>query len=85
MTVGFPFGPFRFPELQGAFFNDLAQRWSEGEYDERVLGSAGVGFRMPIVPGIVLRLDVGRRYTLNGSYGEPGSRRFVVFFFGYDY
>ena len=84
LTLGFPFGAVRFPEVQGAIFNDLAQRWNEDFNDHLVLGSAGLGFRMPLIPGVVLRLDVGRRYTLNGEYGF-GPSRFVDFFFGYDY
>ena len=84
VTIGFPFGPVRFPEVQGAVFNDFAQNWDEGFYQDHVLGSAGLGFRMPLIPGIVLRLDVGRRYTIHRLSGDPASARFVDFFFGYD-
>lgn len=89
VAFGFPFGAIRFPQVQGAFFADLGQAWYKHDYDPRVLGSAGVGFRMPLVPGLVLRLDLGRRFSLAG---RPGSdlggyyrSRFVDFFFGYDY
>ena len=89
VTVGFPFGPIRFPQVQGAFFNDNAQAWSEGAWDERIRGSAGVGFRMALIPGLVLRLDVGRRYSLNAPADDPladeYSARFADFFFGYNY
>jgi hypothetical protein len=92
VTVGFPFGPLRFPQVQGAAFGDLGQAWYDGGYDPRVLGSAGVGFRMALVPGFVLRLDVGRRYSLNGRPAPEGAasndaytRRFVDLFFGYNY
>ena len=90
VTLGFPFGPVRFPQVQGAFFGDLGQAWYKGSYDSRVLGSAGVGFRMALLPGFVFRVDVGRRYSLNGqplsgSSGDAYRRRFVDMFFGYNY
>jgi hemolysin activation/secretion protein len=90
VTLGFPFGPVRFPQVQGAFFGDLGQAWYKGSYDSRVLGSAGVGFRMALLPGFVFRVDVGRRYSLgggplDGSSGDPYRRRFVDMFFGYNY
>jgi hemolysin activation/secretion protein len=92
VTVGFPFGAIRFPQVQGAFFNDLGQAWYDEAYSSRVLGSAGMGFRTAILPGLVLRLDVGNRYTPNpGASPLPGRDpgfyrgRFVDFFFGYNY
>jgi hypothetical protein len=56
----------------------------------RILGSWGVSFRWPVVPGAVLRLDWGRRFTDGGfrGYGltlEQRKRSFVQFFFGYNY
>jgi len=91
VTLGFPFGPIRFPQVQGAVFGDLGQAWYKHSYDPRVLGSAGIGFRMAIVPGFVLRTDIGRRYSLRASpLTEPVNdaayrQRFVDFFFGYNY
>jgi hypothetical protein len=90
VTVGFPFGAVRFPPVRGAVFVDAGQAWNRGEYRERVLGAAGVGFRMSLVPGFVLRVDVGRRFALAASGESPADRayyrrRFVDLFFGYDY
>lgn len=88
VTLGFPFGAVRFPQVQGAFYNDLAQRWSSGAYDGRVLGSAGIGFRMALIPGFVFRVDVGKRYSVGGSAVDTGDyyrRRYVSFFYGYNY
>jgi hemolysin activation/secretion protein len=88
VTFGFPFGSIRFPQVQGAFFGDLGQAWYQGNYDSRVLGAAGVGFRMALLPGLVLRLDVGRRYSFAAPRGEPSDfyrQRFVDLFIGYDY
>jgi hemolysin activation/secretion protein len=90
VTFGFPFGAVRFPPLRGALFVDAGQAWNRGEYDERVLGSAGVGFRMSLVPGFVLRVDVGRRYSFAAAQESDADRayfkrRFVDLFFGYDY
>ncbi len=89
VAMGFPFGTVRLPEVQGAIFGDAGQAWEGRDYQHRVLGSAGVGFRTPIIPGFVFRLDVGRRFSLNGprvdTRGEYYSRRFVDFFFGFNY
>ena len=90
VTVGFPFGAVRFPPVRGALFVDAGQAWNRGEYRERVLGSGGVGFRMSLVPGFVLRLDVGRRFVLAAAKESAADRaflrrRFVDLFFGYDY
>ena len=83
---------FRPVTLQGAIFNDFGQAWYNRAYVPRVLGSAGIGFRTAIVSGLVLRLDVGNRYSPNPSArGIAGTTdafyrgRFVDFFFGYDY
>jgi len=89
-TFGTPLGPIRFPEIQGAFFNDLGRAWLFSDEHRALLGSAGVSFRMALVPGFVLRLDWGRRYT-DGHYNGYGltpdqtTRSFVQFFFGYNY
>ena len=87
VTVGFPFGAIRFPQVQGAFFGDLGQAWyGTDSHDPRVLGSAGLGLRTAIISGLVLRADIGRRYSFAGRTDEPYYRqRFVDFFFGYNY
>ena len=86
VTIGFPFGAVRFPQVQGALFADAGQAWRKSQYDERVMGSAGIGFRVGLVPGLVLRWDVGRRYSINGDQDDPDYKsRFVNFFFGYNY
>lgn len=91
VTFGFPFGPVRFPQLQGAVFTDLGQAWYRGGAPDRVLGSAGVGLRMAIIPGFVLRLDTGRRFSYATSSTARSSNdpfyhdHFVDFFFGYNY
>ena len=90
VALGFPFGTVRFPQVQGAFFGDLGQAWNRGFYDPRILGSAGVGFRMALLPGLVLRLDMGRRLSLRGDdtlLQDPDTyrQRFVDLFIGYNY
>ena len=88
VTLGFPFGAVRFPQVQGAFFGDLAQAWNKDFYDRRILGSYGLGFRMGLLPGLVLRLDLAQRFSIenNSPYQNPFSeRRFVDFYFGYNY
>lgn len=92
VTLGLPVGAVRFPQFQGALFGDLGQAWYRGAHEDRVLGSAGLGVRTAIIPGLVLRLDVGRRFSFAGDGRTSPAldagyyrRRFVDFFFGYNY
>lgn len=75
--------------MPGDFFVDAGKTWFEGE-NRALLGSYGVSFRWPLVPGLVLRLDWGRRFSDNHFFGygltdEQQRRSFVQFFFGYNY
>ncbi|MDQ3697169.1 MAG: hypothetical protein M3373_03980 [Gemmatimonadota bacterium] len=88
VAVGFPFGVVSFPAVQGAVFADAGQAWAGSPGGRPLLGSAGVGFRMAVVPGLVLRADVGRRFSPNGAEEIPSDffrRRFVELFIGYNY
>jgi hypothetical protein len=90
LTIGFPFGAARFPGVQGALFLDYGRAWSESTTRRGVLGSSGLGLRMPLGPPLVLRLDIGWRLGSREDdfYGLPASsrhRRFVDFFFGFNY
>ena len=90
LTIGFPFGAARFPGVQGALFLDYGRAWSETTTRRGVLGSSGLGLRMPIGPPLVLRLDIGYRLGSKNlaSYGlSPSTHhtRFVDFFFGFNY
>jgi len=90
LTIGFPFGAARFPGVQGALFLDYGRAWSETTTRRGVLGSSGLGLRMPIGPPLVLRLDIGYRLGSPALdfYGLPPSSRhsrFVDFFFGFNY
>ena len=90
LTIGFPFGTARFPGVQGALFVDYGRAWSKTTTNRGVLGSSGLGLRMPIGPPLVLRLDIGYRLgtTDLDAYGLPASthnHRFVDFFFGFNY
>jgi len=90
LALGFPFGAAQFPGVQGAFFTDLGRAWTPATISRGTLGSWGVGFRMPILEPLVLRLDVGWRYHRGdiGSYGLPERDRgakFAAFFFGFNY
>lgn len=90
LTIGFPFGIARFPGMQGALFVDYGRAWSDRTTERGVLGSAGLGLRMPIGPPLVLRLDLGYRFHSGDrdAYRLPVSSRgarFVDFFFGFNY
>jgi hemolysin activation/secretion protein len=90
LSVGFPFGTLRFPGMQGALFVDVGRAWTEDTRDRDLLGSTGVGLRMPVGPPLVLRLDMGYRFHAGdlADYGLPRRvrrARFVDFFFGFNY
>jgi hypothetical protein len=91
LSIGFPFGVLRLPGVQGAVFGDLGRAWlSQGGERRGVLGSAGLGLRLPLGPPLVLRLDMGWRFHegVTTGYSLPRSsrgRRFVDFFFGFNY
>src|SRR2546425_6472590 len=63
LSVGFPFGVARFPGVQGAPFLGLGRGWAAAPGDRGTLGSAGLGLRMPVGPPLVLRLDIGYRFS----------------------
>ena len=90
LSIGFPFGVVRLPGVQAALFVDYGRAWTEFSTARGVLGSTGIGFRMPVVQPLVLRLDLGWRFHHGNAdlYGLPdGSQRprFVDFFFGFNY
>jgi hypothetical protein len=90
LSIGFPFGTLRFPGVEGAVFADGGRAWTPETRDRGVLGSAGLGLRMPVAPPLVLRLDLGYRFRAGdvGAYALPRSardHRFVDFFFGFNY
>jgi hypothetical protein len=90
LTIGFPFGAARFPGVQGALFLDYGRAWSDATTQRGVLGSSGLGLRMPVGPPLVLRLDIGYRFHSGdlGSYSLPRGwhgTKFVDFFFGFNY
>lgn len=89
LAIGFPFGELRFPSVQGAVFVDVGGAWTDASVDRGVLGSAGLGLRMPIGFPLVLRLDVGWRFALGETLGyglsSSADGRFVDFFFGFNY
>ena len=90
LAIGLPVGTLRFPGIHGAVFGDVGGAWNETTAGRGVLGSAGVSFRMPVLYPIVLRLDWGYRFEFGDvdGYSLPPSRsgrRFLDFFFGFNY
>ena len=81
--------PFGIRSLRGALFFDAAHAWN-GAYDEKIpvifagetLGSAGLGFRLNLFGGLVLRYDIGYRYRDGFKVRE---KKFRQFFFGFDF
>ena len=91
LILGTPFGDLGFPEIQGALFTDVGKATFPTEgLDRAWLGSYGLSFRLALAPLVVLRLDLGRRfsddrfvgYSLDRDQRDPG---FISFFFGYNY
>lgn len=88
--------PFGIANLRGAAFIDAAHAWNEGYYDADVpsqrrrqlrtgetLGSVGMGLRVNLFGGFVLRYDIGYRYR--DGFRERDDDLFKQFFFGYDF
>jgi hypothetical protein len=90
LTFGTPLGGITFPELQGAFFFDLGKAWFREPSDRALLGSYGGSLRWALAPFLVLRMDIGRRFT-DGNFdsypldADQRDKSFVSFFFGYNY
>jgi hypothetical protein len=90
-SLEFPFGAIRFPGIQGAGFADLGSSWLETGSFESAWGSYGAGFRTSLGPPLVLRLDVGRRFSLGDDApirldpDEAFDDLFVDFFFGFNF
>lgn len=90
LSLGLPVGEFRFPGVQGALFADIGKAWTLRTSDRGNLGAYGASLRMPIGFPLVLRLDLGwrwhtgdpQRYNLPVNYR---GRRFVSFWFGFNY
>jgi outer membrane protein assembly factor BamA len=81
--------PFGIANLRGALFFDAAHAWNDGYDDKRAqiyagetLGSAGLGFRLNLFGGFVLRYDIGYRFRDGFSRHD---KRFKQFFFGFDF
>ncbi len=90
LAIGFPFGEIRLPGVQGALFTDVGGAWTKESTARGLLGSAGFGLRMPVFYALVLRLDIGWRFSMGNyaAYSLPqlqGNRNFVDFFFGFNY
>jgi len=90
LSIGFPFGEWRFPGVQGALFVDYGRAWSDLSRNRGTLGSSGLALRMALGEALVLRLDLG--YRLNRAnaeaYGLPDNSRgdkFADLFFGFNY
>ncbi len=88
--------PFGIANLRGALFADAAHVWNRGYYDRdrlplvngdlttgQTIGSSGIGFRMNLFGGFVLRYDIG--YQFSEGFRERSNRPFKQFFFGWDF
>ena len=90
LTFGTPVGAVTFPELQGAFFFDVGKAWFREPSDRALLGSYGGSLRWALAPFLVLRMDIGRRFT-DGNFNsypldaDQQKSGFVSFYFGYNY
>ncbi len=82
--------PFGVANLRGALFFDAGHAWND-DYHERLpqintgetLGAAGLGFRLNLFGGFVLRYDIGYRYR--DGFRDRSDRLFKQFFFGWDF
>lgn len=77
----FPFFDINFSQFRGALFLDAGNAW-DTDYPG-TLGSYGIGIRYNLAGAIVLRYDIGRKWT--HSLGNIGASPFYQFFFGWDF
>jgi len=88
LSLGFPFGEWRFPGIQGALFADIGRAWTPRTPERSALGAYGLSLRMSIGFPVVLRLDLGWRYGKLGTYDLPLNyrrTRFASLWFGFNY
>ncbi len=76
--------------LRGALFFDAAHAWNDSYYQRipqifagETLGSTGLGLRLNLFGGFVLRYDVG--YRFREDFTRRDRRLFRQFFFGFDF
>ena len=88
--INFPFGGLGFSAIRGAAFLDLGNGWTDELYSIR--GSTGFGIRFRFGGVLVLRFDVGRRFTMTNpnrfyDYRHIDVQKgwFKQFFFGWDF
>ena len=89
-SLNFPFGSMALNAIRGALFVDLGNAWDD-ELPE-ILGSTGFGIRFRFGGMLVLRFDLGRKFTLTdpGRFYDFNSlemenKWFTQFFFGWDF
>jgi hypothetical protein len=82
--------PFGIANLRGAAFVDAGHAWNDDYYQQQsqlktgeTLGAAGLGLRMNLFGGFVLRYDVG--YRFRDGFRERDDKLFKQFFFGWDF
>ncbi len=90
LSLGFPAGEWRFPGVQAALFADAGRAWSARSEGRGALGAYGTSLRMPLFFPVVLRLDLGWRWSSGDLrlYNLPlryRGVRFVSFWFGFNY
>jgi hemolysin activation/secretion protein len=88
LSLGFPFGEWRIPGVQGAVFADAGRAWTPRSAYRAVIGSYGIGLRMSVAFPLVLRFDAGWRYGRGSAYGVPldyRRKRFADLWFGFNY
>ena len=76
--------------IRGALFFDAAHTWNDGYHDRiypifagETIGSTGLGLRLNLFGGFVLRYDLG--YRLREGFKTRENRLFRQFFFGFDF
>ena len=88
--INFPFGGMGFSAIRGAAFMDFGNAWDDKL--DTVLGSTGFGIRFRLGGFLVLRYDIGKKFTLTDTHDifnknniKIKSGLFQQFFFGWDF
>jgi hypothetical protein len=88
--INFPFGGLAISSIRGAVFADVGNAWDTNL--DHLLGSTGFGVRFRFGGILVLRFDVGRKFTLTNlekfyqaNNYDFENKWFTQFFFGWDF
>lgn len=83
VVLQYPFLSMAFPQIRSALFVDMGDAWSGRPKFSSWKGAVGIGWRLNLFGALVLRFDIGKKFT--PSAGKMEKKVFTQFFFGWDF